>query len=98
VPAWPNRPLLLGVLIVGLGAGAGAAFAMAQVKGTFATAARLERTFDLPVVGTVSHTMTEAARLVSLRRMKLFALGAGGLGVLFVLLMGAEFVQRGMVA
>jgi hypothetical protein len=68
------------------------------VKGTFATAARLERAFDLPVVGTVSHTVTEAARAVSLRRMKLFALGAGGLGALFIVLLGAEFVQRGMVA
>jgi polysaccharide chain length determinant protein (PEP-CTERM system associated) len=99
VPAWPNRPLLLlGVLIVGIGAGGGAAFGLGQMKGTFATAARLERAFDLPVVGTVSHTVTEAARAVSLRRMKLFALGAGGLGALFIVLLGAEFVQRGMVA
>ncbi len=99
VPAAPNRPLLLfGVLIVGLGAGAGAAFALGQIKGTFATAAKLERTFDLPVIGTISHTMTDAARALSKRRLKMFAAAAGGLGGLFVVLLGIEFVQRGMVA
>ncbi|MBO9528188.1 MAG: chain-length determining protein, partial [Sphingobium yanoikuyae] len=57
VPAAPNRPLLLlGVLVIGLGAGSAVAFALGQVKGTFATASKLERVFDLPVIGTVSHT------------------------------------------
>ena len=98
-PAAPNRPLLLfGVLVVGLGAGAGIAFVLGQIKGTFATASKLERVFDLPVIGTVSHTMTEAARVLRLRRMKQFAAAAGGLGALFVILLGVEFVQRGMVA
>ncbi len=42
-PIAPNRPLLLlGVLIVGLGAGAGAAFALGQLRSTFATTAKLE--------------------------------------------------------
>ena len=41
-PVAPNRPLLLlGVLIVGIGAGVGSAFAMGQLKGSFPTAARL---------------------------------------------------------
>jgi polysaccharide chain length determinant protein (PEP-CTERM system associated) len=99
VPAAPNRPLLLvGVLIVGLGAGAATAFALGQLKGTFATAAKLERTFDLPVIGTISHAMTDAAQHLAKRRMKLFAACAGGLGGLFVVLLGVEFVHRGMVA
>jgi hypothetical protein len=98
-PAAPNRPLLLfGVLVVGLGAGSGVAFVLGQVKGTFATASKLERVFDLPVIGTVSHTMTEAAQVLRLRRLKQFAAAAGGLGALFVLLLGVEFVQRGMIA
>jgi polysaccharide chain length determinant protein (PEP-CTERM system associated) len=99
VPASPNRPLLLfGVLILGLAAGAGAAFALGQVKGTFATAAKLERTFDLTVIGTISHAMTDAARALQKRRKKLFITAAGSLGGLFLVLLGVEFVQRGIMA
>ncbi|MCR9181196.1 MAG: Wzz/FepE/Etk N-terminal domain-containing protein, partial [Erythrobacteraceae bacterium] len=43
-PAAPNRPLLLlGVLIVGFGAGAAAAWALGQLKSSFATPQKLER-------------------------------------------------------
>ncbi len=99
VPAAPNRPLLLfGVLVLGLGAGAGVALALGQIKGAFATAGKLERTFDLPVIGTISHTLTDAARAVQRRRAKQFAAAAGGLGVLLVVLLTVEFAQRGMVA
>ncbi len=99
VPAAPNRPLLLlGVLVLGLGAGAGTAFALSKLGSTFATAGQLERELRLPVIGTISHTFTEAGRELRARRFKYFAAGAGGLGVLFVVLMGVEFVQRGMVA
>jgi polysaccharide chain length determinant protein (PEP-CTERM system associated) len=99
VPSAPNRPLLLfGILFVGVAAGAGAAFAIGQINSTFATAAKLERTFDLPVAGTISHTMTEAARALRARRLKMFAAASGGLAGLFIILLGVEFVQRGMVA
>lgn len=99
VPAAPNRPLLLfAVLVLGAGAGAGAAFALGKVGGTFATAGKLEQTFELPVIGTISHTLTDTARAVARRRTKQFAAASGGLGALFVVLLGVEFVQRGMVA
>ena len=99
VPASPNRPLLLfGVLFLGLVSGTAAAWALGQLKSTFATATRLKKTFELPVIGTISHNLTEGARKLKRQRMKLFAAGVGGLGVLFVALMGAEFVQRGMLA
>jgi polysaccharide chain length determinant protein (PEP-CTERM system associated) len=99
VPAAPNRPLLLfGVLFLGLALGGASAWGMGQVNSTFATASKLERTFDLPVIGTVSHNLTDAARALKRKRTKLFAASLGGLGLLFVVLMGAEFVQRGMVA
>ncbi len=98
-PAAPNRPLLLfGVLVVGMGAGGGAAYAMSKLGSTFATAGQLERSFGLPVIGTISHTFTEAGRELRTKRLKYFAAGVGGLGVLFVVLLGVEFVQRGMVA
>lgn len=99
LPAAPNRPLLLlAVLVVGVGAGAGAAFALGKVNGTFATAGKLEQTFELPVIGTISHTLTEAAQAVAKRRGKQFAAATGALGSLFVVLLGIEFVQRGMMA
>ncbi len=99
VPAAPNRPLLLiGVLIVGLGAGAGTAYALSKLGSTFATASQLERNLGLPVIGTISHTFTEAGRELRAKRLKYFAAGVGGLGVMFVVLMGVELVQRGMMA
>ena len=98
-PAAPNRPLLLfGVLILGLGAGAGSAFALSKLGSTFATASQLERTFDLPVIGTVSHALTAAGKELAARRMKYFAAASGGLGVVFVVLMGLEIAQRGLMA
>ncbi len=98
-PAAPNRPLLLiGVLLLGLGAGAGSAFALSKVGSTFATASQLERTFDLPVIGTISHTVTEAGKALRARQTKYFAAASAALGVLFVILLGVEFVQRGLLA
>lgn len=98
-PAAPNRPLLLiGVLIIGLGAGAAGAFVLSKLGSTYATANQLERSFGLPVIGTISHTFTESGRALRAKRLKYFAAGVGGLGVLFVVLMGLELVQRTLVA
>lgn len=98
-PVAPNRPLLLlGVLIVGLGAGVGAAFGMSQLRSTFSTTSKLERAVGLPVLGAISHTVTEAARELARRQRKFFLAGTAALGGLFVLLLAVEFVQRGMVA
>lgn len=98
-PAAPNRPILLfGVLLVGLMAGAGTAFALSKLGSTFATASQLERQFGLPVIGTISHTFNPADRALRARRLAYFAGGLGGLGALFVVLVGVEFIQRGMMA
>jgi polysaccharide chain length determinant protein (PEP-CTERM system associated) len=97
-PASPNRPLLLlGVLIAGLGAGIGAAFGIGKLRSTFATTAGLGRAMELPVLGAISDTMTDARRALARKRMKLFLGGSGALAGMFVLLLGIEFVQRGMV-
>jgi polysaccharide chain length determinant protein (PEP-CTERM system associated) len=98
-PSAPDRPLLLVlVLIVGLGAGCGGAFAVAQLRSTYSTTGQLERTTGLPVLGSVSLTMSRTARALYWKHLKWFA-GAGG-GLLFVLflLMAVEFMKRGMVA
>ncbi|GGC10585.1 chain-length determining protein [Novosphingobium endophyticum] len=98
-PIAPDRPLLLfGVLIVGIGGGCAGAFALSRFRSVFATAASLERAMDLPVLGAISQNLTEAARAVRRRRMKYFYGASAGLGVLFVVLLAAEFIQRGMVA
>lgn len=98
-PAAPNRPLLLfGVLFAGLGAGAGAAFGVSLLRSTFATAEKLENAIGLPVIGAVSLNLTEAARALRAKRMRMFAAASGALGGLFVILLAVEFLQRGMVA
>ncbi len=98
-PIAPNRPLLLlAVLVAGVGAGVGGAFALGQVRSTFATTAKLERATGLPVLGAITRTMTDAARDVAQRRFKYFLAGSAALAGLFVLLLAVEFVQRGMVA
>lgn len=98
-PASPNRPLLLfGILILGLSAGVGAAIGIAHVRSTFATTAALERALDLPVLGAISESLTDQARALRSKRMKLFYAGGASLAGLFVVLLTIEFVQRGMVA
>jgi len=98
VPAAPNRPLLLiGVLLLGAGAGCGAGFGLTQLRGSFATSAQLERALDLPVIGAVSHTSTDATRAVEVKKLKIFIVAAAALVGLFLILMAAEFVQRGLV-
>ena len=95
-PAAPNRPLLLlGVLIAGLGAGIAASLAISRLRSTFSTAGKLERVMELPVIGTISKTLTDAARERRKRKLKMFAAACGSLGGLFVLLMGIELATRG---
>jgi polysaccharide chain length determinant protein (PEP-CTERM system associated) len=98
-PIAPNRPLLLfGVLIAGLAAGVGAAFGMSQLRSTFTTTAKLERALGLPVLGAITQTITDAGRQLRAKRLKYFYAGSAALGGIFVLLLTAEFIQRGMVA
>jgi polysaccharide chain length determinant protein (PEP-CTERM system associated) len=98
-PASPHRPLLLlGVLFVGLGAGAAVAYAIGQLKGGFATPQKLERAFDLPVIGSISLTVSAAAAAIERQRLKQFAAACGGLVVMFVILLAIEVVSVGAVA
>jgi len=98
-PAAPNRPLLLfGVLVIGLAAGVGAAFAIGHLRSSFQTTARLEAALGLPVLGSISHTLTDSARVLRRRRLKWFAGAGAALGGVFVLLLASELIQRGMVA
>lgn len=99
VPAAPNRPLLLiGVLFAGIGAGVGGAFALGQLRSTFATTSKLQKAIGLPVLGAISTSLTAAARDLQRKRMRKFAAGLAGLGGLAVILLVVEFIQRGNVA
>ena len=96
-PTAPNRALLLlGVLVLAIAAGIGVAFALGQLKGSFSTAARLERAIGLPVAGSISQVRSAAQQAVEKQRMKWFAAASGGLAGVCLLLIAVEFVQRGM--
>ncbi len=98
-PAAPNRPLLLlGVLIVGLGAGAGVAFAMGQMRSSFMTAQKLERTFDLPVIGTVSQTISDTARALERKRLIQFGGATAALMGVLIILLAIEMISVRTVA
>ncbi len=98
-PIAPNRPLLLiGVLIMGLGAGVGAAFAIGQLRSTFSTTTKLENAIGLPVLGSISETLNETGRELRRRRQRQFFAGTAALGAIFVLLLVVEFIQVRMVA
>ncbi|WP_425230172.1 XrtA system polysaccharide chain length determinant [Sphingomonas sp.] len=98
-PAAPNRLLLLtGVLLAGLAAGVGSAFGMGQLRQTFATAPKLERAAGMPVLGAIGEMVTRAQADARAKRLRLFAGGVGALAAAYALLIGVEFLQRGMAA
>ena len=62
VPAAPNRPMLVSiVLLFGLGAGLAAPMAVAQLDRSFATLGQL-RNLGIPILGSVSRLSLGAAR------------------------------------
>ena len=98
-PAAPNRPLLLiGVLLVGLAAGAGAAYAMGQLRSSFATAGKLEKSMGLPVIGSVSLNLSDSAKALRAKRLKQFAGACAGLVGVLVILLAIEIVSVGTIA
>ena len=70
--------------------------ALGQLKGSFSTAARLERAIGLPVAGSISQVRSAAQQAVEKQRLKWFAAASGGLAGVCLLLIAVEFVQRGM--
>ena len=71
---------------------------MGQLRSTFTTTAKLERALGLPVLGSITQTITDAGRALRAKRLKYFYAGSAALGGIFVLLLTVEFIQRGMVA
>ncbi|MEM6267502.1 MAG: chain-length determining protein, partial [Pseudomonadota bacterium] len=98
-PAAPNRPLLLfGILVVGAGAGATAAYGVGQLRSTFTTAQSLQNALDLPVIGSISLTASQALKTLERQRLKQFAAACAGLVGIFVILLAIEIISIGTVA
>jgi succinoglycan biosynthesis transport protein ExoP len=99
IPTAPNRPLLLTlVLFVALAGGTGTAFALGQLRKTYATAPRLAAASGLPVLGSIGEVIPHSEKTDRLRKLKLFAGGGAALAGVYALLMIVEFVQRSLVA
>ena len=99
VPASPNRPIFLTlILIVALGAGAAAAFVAGQLQTTFPTPQRLVQVTGLKVMGTVSEVVTVAERLRRRQRLVWLAGAGSALCGSYFILMLIEFWQRSTVA
>lgn len=99
VPAAPNRPLLLTlVLIVAFGAGIAAAFVRGQLQTTFPTEGRLEAATGLPVFGTLSEVVGAGERALRRQRVRWLGGGVAALGAAYAVLMVVEFWQRSTVA
>lgn len=63
IPAGPNRMLFFSmVLVAGLGAGVAFALALTQIDDSFVTISQLRRTFNFPVLGSISSLATAADR------------------------------------
>lgn len=98
-PTAPNRMLLLtGVLLAGLAAGVGAAFALGQLRATFATGPRLGKATGMPVIGSIGEVVTRSQAAHRVKRLKLFLGGTAGLVAAYALLLCVEVLQRGMAA
>lgn len=98
-PTSPKRALLLtAVLVAGLGAGVAAAFAIGQLRTSFATPGQLERASGLPVIGSIGEVVTRAERGRRRRLGSLFAGGLAALVVFYIGLLGIDVIQRGMGA
>lgn len=95
-PVSPNRLLLLaGALAVSIGAGIFTTFAASQLRPVFHRAADLRDRFELPILGVVSHVLSD----VDTRRERVdlvrFSAAAGGLVVLFAAGLTAMSIMAG---
>jgi hypothetical protein len=90
--------LLTMMLILGLGAGGGVAFALSQIKMTYANSNRLEKATGLPVIGTVSAVVGQSQRTDARQKLIYFGGCTAALAGVWMLLLVIEFWQRGMVA
>ncbi len=98
LPSGPNRPLLLSaVLLLALGGGIGAAILLHQMRPVFSSRAELRELTGLPVLGSISRSLSLADNLPLWRRPLAFGgsialLIAAYAGVLTIALVGWRLV------
>ncbi|TNE38085.1 MAG: hypothetical protein EP347_06835 [Alphaproteobacteria bacterium] len=91
LPSGPPRLIYLGmVLVFAFGAGGGTSFLRAQLEDTFAVASRLNQTFGLPVIGSISRIESLSSKAKSALSNTTFLIAAAmpvGLVVIAALLL-----------
>lgn len=96
-PVFPNRPLLLGVLLaLSIGAGAGAALLRDQLRPTHFDLRSLRASTGLPVFGTVSMIVDTAARARARRGVLAFSGSAAAYLVVFAALLAWAWLRQPM--
>ena len=90
-PTFPNRPLLLAVvLLLGLAVGGGVAYLMHLIKPVFASETSLVERTGLPVLGVVTRTWVHKYRAEIRAGLMRYAFAAGALVVVFVVVFAAQ--------
>jgi polysaccharide chain length determinant protein (PEP-CTERM system associated) len=80
VPTWPNRPLLMSLVLLGsLAIGFALAQVLSQIRPTFTDRKTLQEVTGLPILGSVSTMSTDQER--SRQRKRLFAWGSSYAGL-----------------
>jgi len=83
-PSGPNRPLFFTVvLLVGIGAGIAFAFVLSQITTTFHSSQRLQATFALPIVGSISAILSPTEERRRMRELMGFGVAGACLLVAF---------------
>lgn len=81
-PSSPNRMVLvIGVLIVGLGAGVFVAYVISQMHSTYSTEKKLRDTFPYPVLGRISVLLSAEELVVRKKKLIMFSIMMAGLFV-----------------
>lgn len=85
-PVWPNRMLLLGLVVVAtIGSGLATAFVASVLRPSFNDAAELRDRTGLPLLGVVSLAMSDAEQRLEQRAQLRFLAGSGSLIGLLVI-------------
>ena len=71
---------------------------MGQLRSSFTTSEKLERVLDMPVIGTISRSITAADRRRQRVQLKKFFAASGALAGVCLLLLVVEVIQVGSVA
>lgn len=95
VPDWPNRPLLLSIVLLGsLVGGIACAFAISQLRPTINTERRLHEIGGLAVFGTVVMAWTDAQKRSQKNGLVAIMLCMLGLLIAYVAVIAAPIMQR----